>query len=165
MFGEWIQYLQIATAIYCWLIAGVFFAFSDFIMRSLAAAPAPSGITAMQSINRVIYRSVFVTGLFIVSAMSILLTGMVYLGDHPVPVATVISCLVFLLGVMGVTISRSIPLNERLDGIQPDAAQAEMVWSHYLRVWGRWNHVRTIASAVAASLMTLSALGISEYGW
>jgi uncharacterized membrane protein len=33
------------------LIAGVFFAFSTFVMKALARLPAAHGIAAMQSIN------------------------------------------------------------------------------------------------------------------
>ena len=40
-------------------IGGLFFAFSAFIMRALAARPAGEGMAAMVSINRVILRSLF----------------------------------------------------------------------------------------------------------
>ena len=39
------------SALGCGLIAGVFFAFSAFVMKALALLPPAQGIAAMQSIN------------------------------------------------------------------------------------------------------------------
>lgn len=39
------------------VMAGVYFSFSSFVMRSLAALPAAQGIASMQSINKVILSS------------------------------------------------------------------------------------------------------------
>ena len=36
------------------LIAGIFFAFSSFVMKALARVPSAEGIAAMQSINVVV---------------------------------------------------------------------------------------------------------------
>ena len=49
----------LAAALGAGLIAGVFFAFSTFIMRALALLPAPQGIRAMQSINVVVLNPFF----------------------------------------------------------------------------------------------------------
>ena len=46
------------------LIAGVFFAFSTFVMKALTQLPAPAGIAAMQSINVAAITPVFMTVLF-----------------------------------------------------------------------------------------------------
>jgi uncharacterized membrane protein len=43
----------------CGLMAGVFFAFSTFVMKALAAIPPSEAIRAMQAINRVIVRTAF----------------------------------------------------------------------------------------------------------
>ena len=45
------------------LVAGVFLAFSDFVMRSLSDASPRAGIEAMQIINRKVYSSVFLVWL------------------------------------------------------------------------------------------------------
>ena len=47
------------TAISVGIMAGVYFTFSAFVMRSLDAIEAPAGMLAMQSINRIILKSVF----------------------------------------------------------------------------------------------------------
>jgi hypothetical protein len=51
------------TAFAMALVAGVFMAFSDFVMRSLRVAAPGAGIEAMQQINREVYGSVFLVGL------------------------------------------------------------------------------------------------------
>jgi uncharacterized membrane protein len=60
--------LKVITAWGCGLIAGTFFAFSVFVMRALAARPAPGGTAAMQSINVVVLNPVFL-GVFVGSAV------------------------------------------------------------------------------------------------
>jgi len=52
-----------ATALGCGLVAGVFFAFSTFMMHALARLPAAQGIEAMQSINRTAVTPLFMTAL------------------------------------------------------------------------------------------------------
>ena len=42
---------KLICALGCCLVAGVFFAFSSFVMNALARLPLQQGITAMQSIN------------------------------------------------------------------------------------------------------------------
>src|SRR3954465_14764502 len=44
--------LTLVAALGCGLVAGVFFAFSSFVMGGLARLSAPEGVAAMQSINR-----------------------------------------------------------------------------------------------------------------
>jgi uncharacterized membrane protein len=56
--------LTLVTALGCGLNAGVFFAFSGFIMHGLRRLPAPPGITAMQSINVTAVTPAFMSVLF-----------------------------------------------------------------------------------------------------
>ncbi len=141
------------------LISGVFLAFSDFIMRSLRAASPPSGIEAMQQINRKVYSSVFLA----------LLVGMA-------PVATVLSLYAFafvdgpekpwwiaggafyVAGTFLVTVLGNVPMNKRLDPMSPDGVVAQDYWRSYATTWTVWNHVRTVASALAAACMFIGCL-------
>ena len=56
---SWVVAGLVATTVATGLVAGVFLTFSDFVMRSLRAAEPAAGMDAMQWINRVVYRSVF----------------------------------------------------------------------------------------------------------
>lgn len=46
--------LAVTTALACALVAGVFFAFSNFVMEALARLPAEQGAAAMREINVVV---------------------------------------------------------------------------------------------------------------
>src|SRR3954453_3000242 len=59
--------LKLAAALGCGLIAGVFFAFSTFVMKALARLPADEGMAAMQSINVVVLNPMFL-GVFLGTA-------------------------------------------------------------------------------------------------
>ena len=48
---QWLFALTLFAALGCGLIAGVFFAFSTFVMKALARLPSGEGMAAMQSIN------------------------------------------------------------------------------------------------------------------
>src|SRR5699024_3882947 len=43
--------LLVVTALGCGLVAGIFFAFSNFVIQALGRLPPAQGIAAMQSIN------------------------------------------------------------------------------------------------------------------
>jgi hypothetical protein len=51
MTPKWLFTLKLLTALGCGLAAGVFFAFSTFVMPALVRLQPPQGIAAMQSIN------------------------------------------------------------------------------------------------------------------
>ncbi|MGH7600945.1 MAG: hypothetical protein ACREOI_31695, partial [bacterium] len=53
--------LTLFAALGCGLIAGVFFAFSAFVMKALSRLPPSEGIAAMQSINVAVINPVFLT--------------------------------------------------------------------------------------------------------
>jgi len=54
MNANYLFLLPLVSALGSGLMAGVFFAFSAFIMNALARLPAAQGIAAMQSINIVV---------------------------------------------------------------------------------------------------------------
>ncbi|WP_228050189.1 hypothetical protein [Tychonema sp. LEGE 06208] len=56
--------LKLFAVLGCGLIAGVFFAFSTFVMNALGRLPPAQGIAAMQSINIAVINPLFITALF-----------------------------------------------------------------------------------------------------
>ncbi len=59
-----LEWVALGTALGCGLLAGVFFAFSAFVMPALRRLPAAQGIAAMQSINRLAVTPALMTALF-----------------------------------------------------------------------------------------------------
>ncbi len=59
-----LRILTLISALGCGLVAGVFFAFSTFVMKALDRLPPAQGMTAMQSINVVVINPWFMTAFF-----------------------------------------------------------------------------------------------------
>jgi len=73
MTSDWLILPTLLAAIGSGLIAGVFFAFSTFVMRALARLPADQAVAAMQSINVTILNPVFFAVCFGTALLSIVL--------------------------------------------------------------------------------------------
>ena len=65
--------LKLFSALGCGLMAGVFFAFSTFVMKALARLQPAQGIAAMQAINITAINPLFMTALFGTAAACIFL--------------------------------------------------------------------------------------------
>jgi uncharacterized membrane protein len=141
------------SAIGCGLLAGVYFAFSTFVMTSLDRVGPASGIAAMNAINGAIVRSLFMP-LFVGTTLSCLLLIAIALLRRGEAGAGMMLCggILYLVGMTGVTMVWNVPLNDSLAGADPSARQAAALWSRYLTDWTFWNHVRTIASTGAFAL-------------
>lgn len=142
------------------MLAGVFLAFSDFLMRSFAATGAASAVQTMQTINREVFRYVFMIlflGMAPVSAMLAVYAAFALSGPSAALIA--LSGAAYLIGGFGVTVVFNVPLNDALAVHQPGAETADRFWSEtYLPRWTVWNSVRTAACALAAALL-LAGLG------
>lgn len=154
-----IYYLTFACAVGSGLLAGIFFAFSTFIMTSLSRLPEDKSIPAMQSINAVIVRSWFIV-LFMGMTVLCLILGVVSftrLGT-PSAVYALTGSLLIIVGSFLVTAVFNVPLNNRLASVTPGTETAK-AWKHYTADWVPWNHVRTIAS-LAAMIAFIIALRV-----
>jgi uncharacterized membrane protein len=156
--------ILILTAVGSGLIAGVFFAFSTFIMKAFARLPAEQGAAAMQSINRVILRSLFMLLFFGCAALSVVLLFAWRLQWAVTDWVAVLTGIVFyVVGVFLCTIAFNVPLNVRLESMSPAEAAASGTWKHYLSVWTAWNHFRTAAALAASATFAVAAARI-EFG-
>jgi uncharacterized membrane protein len=138
-------------------MAGVYFAFSAFIMRSLAVLPPPAAIAAMQSINRVILSSAFLPLFFATTAISLgLAVGAVVRWGAPGSMPVLVGSCLYVVGMFGLTAAFNVPLNDALEAVDPSAAAAADTWSRYQQAWTRWNHIRTVASIAACALFVVA---------
>lgn len=137
-----------AGAVGCGLMAGVYFTFSAFAMRALGSLDPATGMAAMNAINAVILRSLFLP-LFvgtIAVALALLVTG--WLNWHATGSgAMLIGAIAYLAGMAGVTMAANVPMNDVLAAAGKTGAIE--IWADYLRRWTVWNHVRTVASTAA----------------
>ncbi len=138
------------------LIGGIFFAFSSFVMRALARAPAAEGIALMQSINVVVLNPSFL-GAFIGTAVLSFGAGGLAMatGNRPSGAFFVGGATLYLLGTFLVTVFQNVPLNDRLAAVPAADPKSAKLWALYLVRWTTWNHVRTAAALAAALLFAV----------
>lgn len=144
------------SAVACGLMAGLYFAFSAFIMQALASIDR-SGVEAMNAINRVILRSLFMP-LFFGSSLASLGLAVIGLIDWGAPGsgAMLAGGLIYFVGQFVVTMVCNVPINNALAAIDPSAESKAAIWKDYFDRWTRWNHVRTISCTVAMVLFIIA---------
>jgi len=133
------------------LVAGVFFAFSAFVMQGLDRAPGAAATSAMRGINETAVTPAFMlaflgttllcVALIVVSALDV---------DAGGAKLAIAGGALYLVGAFGTTIAANVPLNDRLE-------RGEVAWAEYVGPWLAFNHVRT-AGALAALVLLLLAL-------
>jgi uncharacterized membrane protein len=141
-------------AIGCGLLAGVYFAFSTFIMTALGRIEQAHGISAMNSINATILGSLFMPLFYGTTLASVVLaiSGFVRRGE-PGAMAALAGGLIYVAGMFLCTIVINVPLNNALAAVDPaSGAAAAPVWARYLKDWTFWNHVRTVSSTASSAL-------------
>jgi uncharacterized membrane protein len=149
--------LKLFSALGCGLIAGVFFAFSTFVISALARLQPAQGIAAMQSINITVINPLFMTVFLGTAAACIFVLISLLLRWHqPGAPYLLVASLLYLVGTLGVTIVFNVPLNEALAKVEPDSTIGASLWSSYLANWTLWNHVRTAAALAAAVSLTIA---------
>ena len=145
------------TAIGAALVAGIFYAFSTFVMQALGRLAPREGIAAMQSINVVVINPLFFLAFFGTGALCVATIVASLLSETGVSFAPALTGgILYVVGCIGVTMVGNVPLNEKLAKVSPDDAEAESLWSLYLSRWTLWNHVRTAASLAAAAFLVIA---------
>src|SRR5262245_6917724 len=144
-------------AIGCGLLAGLYFAFSTFIMSALGSIEQVHGISAMNSINSTILKSWFMpffVGTTLVSLI-LVIVGVIRRGE-PGAMAMLAGGLIYVAGMFLCTMFFNVPLNNALARVDPASASAASLWAQYLKDWTFWNHFRTISSTAASALYIVS---------
>lgn len=150
-------------AIGCGLIAGLYFAFSTFIMTALGRIDQAAGIAAMNAINVIIVRSLFMPLFFATTlACAVLAVLAVLRWDAPGAALMLAGGLIYVIGMFLCTILFNVPLNNALAAVDPGGADAAAVWARYLKEWTLWNHLRTVASTVASGLFIAALVADSR---
>ena len=138
------------------LIAGVFFAFSSFIMKALARLPSSEGMAAMQSINVAVLNPVFLgvfMGTTVISVLVSILAIMAW--EMPSSPYYLAGSVFYIVGTFLVTGLGNVPLNTQLAAITVDDPAASDTWQHYLYEWTRLNTIRTVSALLAASMLLI----------
>jgi uncharacterized membrane protein len=149
--------LTFVTALGCGLMAGVFFAFSAFVMKGLGKLPPAQGIAAMQSINITAVTPAFLTALLGTAVLSVAAVVLaLFRLAEPGGVAMLVGGLLYLVCGMIVTIAVNMPRNDALAAVDPGDANSADLWTRYLAEWTGWNHVRAVGSLAATASFMLA---------
>ena len=145
-----VMWLCALAALAAGLMAGVYYAFSAFIMRSFDQLGSERATDVMNAINEVILRSGFIVLFFASSLLFAVLAVLSMLLDAtPDRWLLLAASLVYLAGMFGCTALFNVPLNNRL----AESDNGEF-WRVYYTRWTRWNHLRAI-SCIAAMLLCI----------
>ena len=116
--------LTLAAAIGAGITAGVYFAFSTFIMTGLRRLSHAQSIAAMNAINKAAPNPLFMLALFGTGIVCVLLAISGFQQrDDPAAVWQIVGCALYLGSVL-VTVAYHIPHNEALMNVDPNSAGA-----------------------------------------
>ncbi len=148
--------LTFLAALGCGLNAGVFFAFSAFVMKGLGRLPVPRGIAAMQAINVAAVTPAFMVALLGTAlACGGLAVYSLFVWREPYAVYLLCGGALYLVTIL-LTIVYHVPQNDALAKVEPNGTAARSYWERYLSGWTAWNHVRTVSALAAAAVLALA---------
>jgi len=138
-------------------VGGLFYAFSSIVMPGLERMPEAQGIAAMQSINVAAPRPPLLvllmgTGL---ACLALIVLALLDLGAAH-SVWLLVGAVVYLVGTIGLTGARNIPLNDALAEVEPQSHAGAEHWGRYLDQWTAWNHVRGLAGLAAGAAFVVA---------
>ena len=157
MMNSYLFVLTLLAALGCAMMAGVFFAFSAFVMKALARLPAQQGIGAMQAINVAAVTFAFMAALFgTAAACGALAVWALFAWDERFAPYLLVGSALYLIGTILLTIAYHVPRNEALARVELPSAEAESHWRRYLSGWTAWNHLRATTALAAAATLTIA---------
>lgn len=143
--------LTAATTIGSGLLAGVFFAFSAFVMSGLQRLPDSDGTAAMRSVNVTAQRAPLMMALFGVSALCcVMIVRALATRSQPGAAWLLVGSILTIIGALGITAAINVPLNNRLEA-------GTVTWSRFLAGWDPANHARTILCLAGCAVLLVGA--------
>lgn len=149
--------MLLVSAISSALVAGIFYAFSSFVMAALGRLPSEQGINAMNAINVTVYTPSFMILFMGTTLLCAILAAWSLFSIKSFDSQLVLAaCLFYLVGTFGVTMIFNVPLNDQLAAAP--AGDGGVLWQSFLRDWTTWNTVRTVGASLSAVLSILALL-------
>lgn len=147
------------------VMAGIYFTFSVVVMKALAQLPALQGAQAMNRINAVIVRTLFMPLFF---GSTVLMAGLgmwqVFNGQASESLMIMTAAVFYVVGMFGVTAVGNVPLNNRLQSSEISNEALAHCWALYLGEWTRLNHIRTISCLASFAMLSVALLQVPASG-
>lgn len=157
MLDRLLQLGAAAASVSAILVAGVFFAFSNFVMPALFRLPGVQGAEAMGMINVTVVNPGFMVPLFGTGLVGLALTIAAIAFDTRLSGGLCLAATaVYLVGCIGVTLAFNVPLNDALAVSLRSGPSTVSYWHAYVSGWTWWNSVRTVAACAAGALYALA---------
>lgn len=150
--------LLVITTLLTGLIAGLFYCWSISVTKGLALLPDREYLAAFQQLNRAILNPLFLLAFM---GLVFLLPVTTWAHFHRPPSKTfwllLAATLLYLVGVMGITMLGNVPMNDALDGFNIDAATPAQLAAKRLAFESRWNFLNNIRTCccITSFLLTL----------
>ncbi len=154
------------TLVLLGLCAGLFVGWSVSVIPGTRRTSDETYIESMQRINEAIVNPPFLI-LFAGTALVLVASAVaLFAGDQSRRAWWVTAAAVtYVVGMVGVTVGRNIPLNDalgrfELEGSDADSRRRRRV--SYEQSWNRWHHVRSVAGSVAFGMALVAAFEAGE---
>jgi uncharacterized membrane protein len=149
----------IITTLFTGIIAGLFFAWTVSVMNGLGKLPDREFILSMQSLNKEIQNPVFFIFLFGTVLLLPVAVFLSYKGASNISFWLILGAmLLYIIGVMIVTIAGNVPLNNILDGFSLQTSTPGEIASmrkKFEAPWNRLNLIRTLSGMLSFLLMLI----------
>lgn len=146
----------LAVAVAAGLTAGMTFAFSNFIIRAFDRLEVPEAVRAMQQINRAVFNPLFMLVFIGTGGIALLIAIASTISRGGVEPWLLAGTLVYVFGVVLITARGNVPLNDRLDAVTDETVTTQ-TWREFARPWTAYNHLRTVAAALASLAFMIAA--------
>ena len=133
------------------LTAGLLLIFSIAVNPGLARLSEEEYYRAMKFINQIILNPIFFL-VFIGPVITMPLLTYMSRNDSNMFILTLFSTILYFLGVILITSFKNIPLNNRLEKLNPEEFRDVFLW--YKKPWNFWHNIRTFFGL--ASFLILS---------
>lgn len=139
------------------LMAGIYFAFSTFVVKALKQLPALQAALAMNKINDVIVNTIFLPVFFLSTlwfAGLIVWTAADWQGKQSL--LFIAAATVYIIGMFFVTAFGNVPLNNKLKACEVSDEQLAQYWPVYLTNWTSLNHIRSMSCIFSCALLSIA---------
>lgn len=152
----------IVTTLSLGLMAGLFYAWSISVTAGLAKVGDEHYLRAFQAMNRAILQPIFFVFFFGPIILLPLLVAMEYASSTLTEFWILLTAaILYMAGVMAVTVLGNIPLNNALESLKIDTMNPDQMASFRLRferAWNNLNMIRTICSALSFILVIIACM-------
>jgi uncharacterized membrane protein len=152
----------ITSVLFSGLMAGLFYAWSISVTTGLANINDTNYLKVFQSMNRAILNPVFFIVFMGLPLSLLLLSYLYYSSEISIQFIFIISAtVIYITGVLGVTIFGNIPLNNALEALNIESMNHEQMTSFrfgFESKWNKFNVIRTVCSSLSFFLLIMTCL-------